>query len=197
MCDTVGGRKTEMELLFLQRIHLSHMEDMPLSHSGPQGTHRPPWKQWLLYSPIVILLFLCSFSTLILTFLPLKTASEPCIAKFGPFPSKWQMASPKLPCVNNTADWKLKILRNGLYLIYGQVAPNTTYKEQAPFEVRLYKNKDIIQTLTNNSTIQNIGGTYELDAGDMLHLRFNSDHQVLKNNTYWGLLLLTNPQFIS
>lgn len=64
------------ELLFLQRIHLSHMEDMPLSHSGPQGTHRPPLKQWLLYSPIVILLFLCSFSTLILTFLPLKVRRQ-------------------------------------------------------------------------------------------------------------------------
>ncbi|KAI5179973.1 Tumor Necrosis Factor Ligand Superfamily Member 18 [Manis pentadactyla] len=73
--------------------------------------------------------------TLIVTFLPFKVANEPCGAKFGPLPSKWQMTSPKPPCVNETADWKLKILQNGLYLIYGQVAPNTTYKEPAPFEI--------------------------------------------------------------
>ncbi|KAK2507588.1 hypothetical protein MC885_007284 [Smutsia gigantea] len=124
-------------------------------------------------------------------------ANKPCGAKFGPLPSKWQMTSPEPPCVNETADWKLKILQNGLYLIYGQVAPNTTYKEPAPFEVRLCKNKDVIQTLTNKSTIQNVGGTYELHAGDVIGLLFNYDHQVLKNNTYWGILLLANPKFIS
>lgn len=107
------------------------------------------------------------------------------------------MASPKPFCVNQIADWKLKILQKGLYLIYGQVAPNTTYKEPAPFEVRLCKNEGIIQILTNNSTIQNVGGTYELHPGDTIDLIFNSEHQVLKNNTYWGILLLANPQFIS
>ncbi|XP_036774367.2 tumor necrosis factor ligand superfamily member 18 [Manis pentadactyla] len=179
-------------------MSLNHMEDMPLSHSRPQETQRPSWNQWLLYSTIVILLLLlCSFSTLIVTFLPFKVANEPCGAKFGPLPSKWQMTSPKPPCVNETADWKLKILQNGLYLIYGQVAPNTTYKEPAPFEVQLRKNKDVIQVLTNKSTIQNIGGTYELHAGDVIGLLFNSDHQVLKNNTYLGILLLANPKFIS
>ncbi|XP_004412502.1 PREDICTED: tumor necrosis factor ligand superfamily member 18 [Odobenus rosmarus divergens] len=178
-------------------MSLSHMEDMPLSHSSLQGTHRSSWKQWFLYSTIVTLLLLCSFSTLILTFLPLKTDSEPCIAKFGPFPLKWQMTCPKLPCVNKTANEKLEILQNGLYLIYGQVAPNTTYKEPAPFEVRLCKNEDIIQVLTNNSKIQNVGGTYELRAGDILELIYNSEHQVLKNNTYWGILLLANPQYNS
>ncbi|XP_025856861.1 tumor necrosis factor ligand superfamily member 18 [Vulpes vulpes] len=178
-------------------MSLSHMEDMSLSHSSPQGTHRLSWKQWLLYSTTVTLLLICSFSTLILTFLPFKTASEPCVAKFGPLPSKWQITYPKLPCVNKTADEKLEILQNGLYLIYGQVAPNTAYKEPAPFEVRLYKNEDIIQALTNNSKIQNVGGTYELHAGDILDLIFNAEHQVLKNSTYWGILLLANPQFIS
>ncbi|KAF5916630.1 hypothetical protein HPG69_005425 [Diceros bicornis minor] len=126
-----------------------------------------------------------------------KTANEPCVAKFGPLPSKWQMASPEPPCVNKVADWKLRILQNGLYLIYGQVDPNTTYKEVAPFEVRLCKNEDIIQTLTDNSKIQTIGGTYELHAGDIINLLFNSEHQVLKNSTYWGILLLAKPQFIS
>ncbi|KAF3823415.1 hypothetical protein GH733_010851 [Mirounga leonina] len=115
----------------------------------------------------------------------------------GPFPLKWQMTCPKLPCVNKTADEKLEILQNGLYLIYGQVAPNTTYKEPAPFEVRLCKNEDIIQALTKNSKIQNVGGTYELHAGDILELIYNSEHQVLKNNTYWGILLLANPQYNS
>lgn len=64
------------ELLFLQRMSLSHMEDMPLSHSSPQGTPRTSWKQWFLYSTIVPLLLLCSFSTLILTFLPLKVRRQ-------------------------------------------------------------------------------------------------------------------------
>lgn len=107
------------------------------------------------------------------------------------------MTSPEPPCVNEIADWQLRILQNGLYLIYGQVDPNTAYKGVAPFEVRLYKNEDIIQTLTSNSEIQNVGGTYELHAGDTINLKFNSEHQVLKNNTYWGILLLANPQFIS
>nr|3B93_A Chain A, Tumor necrosis factor ligand superfamily member 18 [Homo sapiens]3B93_B Chain B, Tumor necrosis factor ligand superfamily member 18 [Homo sapiens]3B93_C Chain C, Tumor necrosis factor ligand superfamily member 18 [Homo sapiens]3B94_A Chain A, Tumor necrosis factor ligand superfamily member 18 [Homo sapiens]3B94_B Chain B, Tumor necrosis factor ligand superfamily member 18 [Homo sapiens]3B94_C Chain C, Tumor necrosis factor ligand superfamily member 18 [Homo sapiens]3B94_D Chain D, len=127
----------------------------------------------------------------------LETAKEPCMAKFGPLPSKWQMASSEPPCVNKVSDWKLEILQNGLYLIYGQVAPNANYNDVAPFEVRLYKNKDMIQTLTNKSKIQNVGGTYELHVGDTIDLIFNSEHQVLKNNTYWGIILLANPQFIS
>nr|2R32_A Chain A, GCN4-pII/Tumor necrosis factor ligand superfamily member 18 fusion protein [synthetic construct] len=126
-----------------------------------------------------------------------ETAKEPCMAKFGPLPSKWQMASSEPPCVNKVSDWKLEILQNGLYLIYGQVAPNANYNDVAPFEVRLYKNKDMIQTLTNKSKIQNVGGTYELHVGDTIDLIFNSEHQVLKNNTYWGIILLANPQFIS
>ena len=64
------------ELVFLQRMSLSHMEDMSLSHSSPQGTHRLSWKQWLLYSTTVTLLLICSFSTLILTFLPFKVRRQ-------------------------------------------------------------------------------------------------------------------------
>uniref|UniRef100_A0AAA9TDR7 Tumor necrosis factor ligand superfamily member 18 n=1 Tax=Bos taurus TaxID=9913 RepID=A0AAA9TDR7_BOVIN len=126
-----------------------------------------------------------------------QTAQGPCVAKFGPLPSKWQMPSPEPSCVNKTADWRLKILQNGLYLIYGQVAPNTAYKGRAPFEVQLRKNEDPIQALTNNSMIQNVGGAYEFHAGDVIDLIFNAEHQVLKNKTYWGIFLLTNPQFIS
>nr|XP_058928850.1 tumor necrosis factor ligand superfamily member 18 [Kogia breviceps] len=173
-------------------MSLSHVENMPLGHSSPQGAQRPSWKKWLLYSTIVILLLLCSFSTQIFTFLPLKTASGPCIAKFGPLPSKWQMPSPEPSCVNKTADWRLKILQNRLYLIYGQVAPNRAYKGRAPFEVLLCKNEDPIQALTNNSTIQKVG-LLHLHAGDVIDLIFNTEHQVLKNNTYWGIFLLANP----
>ncbi|XP_062959752.1 tumor necrosis factor ligand superfamily member 18 [Cynocephalus volans] len=175
----------------------SHMETMPLSQSSPQGARRSSWKMWLLCSATVVLLLLCSLSILILTLLPLQTAKEPCAAKFGPLPLKWQMASSEHPCVNKISDWKLGILQNGLYLIYGQVAPNETYKELAPFKVQLRKNEDIIQTLTNKSKIQYVGGTYELHAGDVIELIFNSEHQVLENNTYWGIVLLANPQFIS
>ncbi|KAL2771287.1 tumor necrosis factor ligand superfamily member 18 [Daubentonia madagascariensis] len=177
-------------------MSLSHVENMPLSHSSPQGAQRSSWKVWLLWLTIVMMLLLCSFS-IIFTFLPLKTANEPCVAKFGPLPSKWQMVSAEPPCVNKLSDWKLEILQNGLYLIYGQVAPNATYKGVAPFAVRLCKNEDMIETLTNNSYIQNVGGTYELHAGDIIDLIFNSEDQVLKNNTYWGIILLANPRFIS
>lgn len=121
----------------------------------------------------------------------------PCKFLIGPSPLRWQMASPEPPCVSQIADWQLKILQDGLYSIYGEVAPNKTYKEPAPYEVRLRKNKGIIQVLTNSATIQNVGGTYELHAGDIIDLIFNDGHQVLKNNTYWGVILLANPQFIS
>ncbi|XP_008262010.4 tumor necrosis factor ligand superfamily member 18 [Oryctolagus cuniculus] len=184
-------------VLISPEMHLSHMESLPVSHSSHQGAQRSSWKLWLLCSTVLLLL-LCSLSTLILTFLPLKqTAKEACVAKFGPLPSKWQMESPKPSCVNKISDWKLKILQNGLYIIYGQVAPDPTYKGFAPFEVQLCKNKEAIQTLTNNSKIQNLGGIYEFDAGDIIELRFNSDDQVLKNNTYWGIVLLVTPQFSS
>lgn len=107
------------------------------------------------------------------------------------------MASPEPSCMKKIADWKVEILRKGLYVIYGQVAPNTTYKEPAPFEVRLRKNESIIQTLTNNAAIQNIGGIYELHAGDVIDLIFNYEHQIIENNTYWGILMLATPHFIS
>lgn len=107
------------------------------------------------------------------------------------------MVSLEPSCVKQVADWKLQILQNGLYSIYGQVAPNTTYKEAAPFDVRLRKNKDIIQNVKNNATIQNVGGIYELHEGDTIDLIFNVQYQVLKNNTYWGILLLANPPFIA
>ncbi|XP_023447762.1 tumor necrosis factor ligand superfamily member 18 [Dasypus novemcinctus] len=181
---------------FFQKISLSHVENMPLNHSSPQGAQRWSWKPWLLSSTIVILLLFCSCSVLIFTFLLLKNANEPCGAKFGPLPSKWQTTSSELTCVNKTSDWKLRILHSGVYLIYGQVAPNATYKETAPFEVRLSKNDDILQSLKDKSKVQNVGGTYELHAEDTIVLEFNSDYQVLENNTYWGILLLANPQFI-
>ncbi|XP_016076886.1 PREDICTED: tumor necrosis factor ligand superfamily member 18 isoform X2 [Miniopterus natalensis] len=177
-------------------MSLRHMENMPFHHASPPGAQRQCWKPWI-FSALVLVLLVCSFSTVAFTLFPLKAVSEPCVAKFGPSPSKWQMSSPELPCVSQIADWELKILRDGLYSIYGQVAPNTTYEEKAPFEVRLRKNKDVIQALTNNAIIQNVGGTYELHAGDIIDLIFNAKHQVLKNNTYWGILLLANPQFIS
>ncbi|KAF6293929.1 TNF superfamily member 18 [Rhinolophus ferrumequinum] len=178
-------------------MSLRHMENMALHHSSPPGAQRTSWKPWILYSTIIFFLLLCSFSTLVFTLLPFKTVNEHCAAKFGPLPSKWQTTSHEPPCVDEIADWKLKIRQSGLYLIYVQVAPNTTYNEPAPFEVRLYKNEGIIQTLTNNAAIQNVGGTYELHAGDTIDLMFNSEHQVLKNNTYWGIFLIANPQFIS
>nr|XP_012299939.1 tumor necrosis factor ligand superfamily member 18 [Aotus nancymaae] len=182
--------------LISPKMCLSHLENMPLSHSRTQGAQRLSWKLWLFCS-VVVVLFLCSFGWLIFIFLQLETAKEPCMAKFGPLPSKWQMAPSDPPCVNKVSDWKLEILQNGLYLIYGQVAPNGNYNDVAPFEVRLYKNKDMIQNLTNKSNIQNVGGTYELHIGDTINLIFNSEHQVLKNNTYWGIILLANSQFIS
>ncbi|ELK16269.1 tumor necrosis factor ligand superfamily member 18 [Pteropus alecto] len=173
-------------------MSLRHMENLPLHHPSPPGAQRLSWKRWLLYSLIAFLLFLY-FSALLFTLLSSKTVNETCVAKFGPSPSKWQMASAKPSCVKKRADWKLEILEKGLYVIYGQVAPNTSYKEPAPFEVRLRKNENIIQTLTDNTKIQNVGGTYELHAGDVIDLIFNSEHQVLENSTYWGILMLATP----
>ncbi|KAM6165308.1 tumor necrosis factor ligand superfamily member 18 isoform 2-T2 [Erethizon dorsatum] len=175
-------------------MSLSHMETMSLSHSSPQDTRRSSWKPWLCSA--IVLLF-CFFSTLIVTLFPLKTAKEFCMAKFGPLPSKWQMASPEPPCMNKISDWELKILQNGLYLAYGQVAFDRTYKGAAPFEVWLRKNKGPIQVLTNNSQIQTFGWIYDLHAGDTVDLTFNNEDQVLKNNTYWGIALIPHHQFIS
>lgn len=107
------------------------------------------------------------------------------------------MASSEPSCLDKMSDWKLRILQNGLYAIYGQVTPNPTYKGFAPFEVQLRKNKDAIHTLTDNSKIQSLGNIYEFNAGDTVELRFNSDDQVLKANTYFGIILLANPQFMS
>ncbi|XP_019502287.1 PREDICTED: tumor necrosis factor ligand superfamily member 18 [Hipposideros armiger] len=178
-------------------MSLRHMENMPFHHSSPPGAQRTSWKPWIFYSTIVLFLLLCSLGTLVCTLLPFKTGNEHCAAKFGPLPSRWQMTPHEPPCVNQVADWKLEILHSGLYLTYVQVAPNTAYKEPAPFEVRLYKNEGILQTLTNNATIQNVGGIYEFHAGDIIDLLFNSENQVLKNNTYWGLYLIGTPQFVS
>ncbi|XP_007945323.1 tumor necrosis factor ligand superfamily member 18 [Orycteropus afer afer] len=178
-------------------MSFSHLENMPSNHSNPQGAQRSSWKLCLVCSTVTFIL-LCLFIILIFVFLPLKIAKEPCIAKFGPLPSEWQTTSSEPLCVevDDISVWKLKILRSGLYVIYSQVAPNTTYKELAPFEVQLRKNNVTIQTVTDNSKTQNVGGTYELHAGDTIGLRFNHEYQVLKNNTYWGILLLANPQFI-
>lgn len=54
-----------------------------------------------------------------------------------------------------------------------------------------------IRTKTHTSSNQqlydqNVGGAYEFHAGDVIDLIFNAEHQVLKNKTYWGILL-TNP----
>ncbi|KAM5237691.1 tumor necrosis factor ligand superfamily member 18 [Ctenodactylus gundi] len=176
-------------------MSLSHIESMSLSHPSSQEAHRPSWKPWFLFSAIPLLL--CFFGAIILTFFPLKTAKESCVAKFGPLPLKWQMASPEPPCMSKVTDWKLKILQNGLYLIYGQVAFDVTYKGAAPFDVRLRKNEANLQILTNSSQIQTVGGAYELHTGDTVDLIFNSGDQVLKNNTYWGIILVSNLQFIS
>ncbi|XP_007525275.1 tumor necrosis factor ligand superfamily member 18 [Erinaceus europaeus] len=175
--------------------NLNLMERMPLNLANPQEMQRPAWKQWFLHFLVIVLLLSSTISACI--FLLFKTANKPCIAKFGPLPSKWQMTSPESPCVNKVADWELKILQNGLYLIYGQVAPNTTYKELAPFEVRLRKNQNIIQTVTDKSKIQYLGRPCELRAEDTIDLIFNSEHQIFKNNTYLGIYLIENLKFIS
>ncbi|XP_053462875.1 tumor necrosis factor ligand superfamily member 18 [Nycticebus coucang] len=176
-------------------MSLNHMENMPLNNSSLQGAQRSSWKPWIICMPAVLILSLCFI--IIPIFYSFQTATEPCLAKFGPLPSTWQMTPREPPCVNSLPDWKLEILQNGLYLIYGQVAPSTTYKGVAPFAMQLRKNEAMIQTLTYNSTIHNVGGTYEFHAGDIIDLIFNDEHQVLKNNTYWGIVLLANLRFIS
>ncbi|XP_054443530.1 tumor necrosis factor ligand superfamily member 18 isoform X2 [Pteronotus mesoamericanus] len=177
-----------------RKMSLGHMENMPLHQVAPSGAQRPGWKLWV-FSALALVLLVCSVSTVVFALLSLKTVSTPCVAKFGPLPSKWKMVSLEPSCVRQIADWKLQILQNGLYLIYGQVAPNTLWKQLAPFDVRLLKNGTIIQIVKDNTTIQNVGGTYELHHGDTIELTFNTPHQVLQNNTYWGILLLANPQY--
>ncbi|XP_045154171.1 tumor necrosis factor ligand superfamily member 18 isoform X2 [Echinops telfairi] len=148
-----------------------------------------------------LVLCLCISITLIFIFFTLKTANKPCIAKFGPLRSEWKI-TPSVPlCVelemNGSDDWKVKIHQSGFYIIYSLVVPNTTYKGTAPFEVQLLKNNFIIQTLNDNSTAQNVGGTYELRAGDTIALRFNHKYQVIESDTHWGIIWLANPHFIS
>uniref|UniRef100_G3TBU1 Uncharacterized protein n=1 Tax=Loxodonta africana TaxID=9785 RepID=G3TBU1_LOXAF len=74
--------------LVLPKMSLSHLENMPLNHSSPQGAQRSSWKLWLLCSTITFLL-LCLFIILIFIFLPLKVRSLPCKFLIGPLPSKW------------------------------------------------------------------------------------------------------------
>ncbi|XP_048213775.1 tumor necrosis factor ligand superfamily member 18 [Perognathus longimembris pacificus] len=176
-------------------MSLSHMESMPLSQSDRQGAQRSSWKPWLICSAIILLL-LCSFSQAIVLFLPQQTAKEACVAKFGPFPAKWRMTSPEPPCVNKTSDGKLKVLQNGLYLIFGRVAFDTTYQGSVPLAIQLRRNEDILETLTSNSQIQILTETHELHAGDTIDLIFNSEDQVLKNDTYWGVLLEARLPFV-
>ncbi|KAM4860746.1 tumor necrosis factor ligand superfamily member 18 [Thomomys bottae] len=133
---------------------------------------------------------------------PIDTSSawqivkESCVAKFGPFPEKWQMTSPEPPCVNMTSDGKLKVLQNGLYLIFGRVAFDTAYEGFVPLAVQLRKNEDILKTLISTSQIQMLSEIHELHTGDTIQLLFNSEDQVLKNDTYWGVLLEAHLPFI-
>ncbi|XP_006892747.1 PREDICTED: tumor necrosis factor ligand superfamily member 18 [Elephantulus edwardii] len=175
-------------------MNLSHMETIAINHSNPQGAQRSSWKLRLFFSTILFLL-LCLFSLLLFLFLSLK--NEPCGAKFGPLPARWKTTLSEPHCVAVEEDWKLTILKDGLYIIYSHVVPNTTYNESAPFDVRLYKNESTIQNTTDNSKIQNMGGTYELHPGDIISLRFNYNYQVLKNDTYLGIIFLASPPFIS
>lgn len=107
------------------------------------------------------------------------------------------MSSSQSPCVNYTADWKLRILQDGLYLVYAQVAPNETFQDLAPYEVRLLKNQDIIQVIKDKSKTEYVGKFFELHAEDTINLIFNSEHQVLKNNTFLGIVLIDNLKFNS
>lgn len=61
--------------LISPKMCLSHLENMPLSHSRTQGAQRSSWKLWLFCS-IAIFLFLCSFSWLIFIFLQLEVRRQ-------------------------------------------------------------------------------------------------------------------------
>ncbi|XP_069850199.1 tumor necrosis factor ligand superfamily member 18 [Dipodomys merriami] len=99
------------------------------------------------------------------------------------------MTSPEPPCVTVMSGMKLKVLQNGVYLIFGRVVLDRAYEGLAPFAVQLRKNGDILETLTSNSQVQTLNEIHELHAGDIIHLLFNSEDQILKNDTYWGVLL--------
>lgn len=150
-----------------------------------------------MLSALGSLFLFCCFLELSKNFFPLKAARQPCVAKFGPSPSKWKMSSCDSPCMNYTEDWTLRILRDGLYLVYGQVAPNTTDQGLAPYEVRLLRNRDIIQVITDKSRMEYVGRAFELRAEDTISLIFNSEHQVVKNRTYLGIYLVDQLKFTS
>ncbi|XP_004613923.1 tumor necrosis factor ligand superfamily member 18 [Sorex araneus] len=172
---------------------------MPVDDRSHQG-HRTAGRQWLVYfllSVAGVLSLFCCFFELGKTFFPLKPASKSCVAKFGPLPSKWKLSSCESPCMNYTDDWKLRILQDGLYLVYAQVAPNTTCQDLAPYEVRLLKNQDIIHVITDKSKIEYVGRSFEFRAEDTIKLIFNSEHQVLKNNSYLGIFLIDHLKFTS
>ncbi|KAM6217267.1 tumor necrosis factor ligand superfamily member 18 [Rhynchocyon petersi] len=174
-------------------MNLSHMENMALNHSNPQGALRSSWKLRLFFPTILILLpslFIVPF------FLFLSPKTDICLAKFGPLPTKWKTQLSEPHCMDVKADWELKILKSGLFAIHSHVVPNTTYKEQAPFLVQLYKNDIPIISARNNSETLHLGGIYELHAGDIIALKFNHDYQVLKNDTYLLSLLLESSLFI-
>ncbi|XP_055963374.1 tumor necrosis factor ligand superfamily member 18 [Sorex fumeus] len=172
---------------------------MPVDDRDPQG-HRMAGRQRLIYSLLSVagvLSLFCCFLELGKTFFPLKTASKSCVAKFGPLPSKWKLSSCESPCMNYTDDWKLRILQDGLYLVFAQVAPNTTYQEVAPYEVRLLKNQDILHVIKDKSKVEYVGRSFELHAEDTINLIFNAEHQVLKNNSYLGIFLIDHLKFTS
>ncbi|XP_008836110.1 tumor necrosis factor ligand superfamily member 18 [Nannospalax galili] len=185
-------------------MSLIHMEDAPLRQPSLQGA-QGFWTPRLLSMAALLLLLLLFCIAGGLSFALLKsTTKEPCMVKFGPLPSKWQVTSPESPCMNMTSDWKLKILHTGSYLIYGEVAFNKAYEGHAPFIIQLRKNEDNLRNatsrwknMTSEPHIQFIGGTYEFHAGDIIDLRFNDEDQIKKNSTYWVVLLVPDLQFIS
>ncbi|XP_031242860.1 LOW QUALITY PROTEIN: tumor necrosis factor ligand superfamily member 18 [Mastomys coucha] len=182
-------------VLIPPRMSSSLMEEMPLSESNPRGAERGR-KPWLLCIVALLLMLFCTLGTLIFTSLK-PTAKQPCMVKFELLSSKWQMTSPEPHCVNMTSNGMVKILRKGVYLIYGQVTPvdKKYIKDYAPFVVQIFKNNDVLQTLTNDFQLLPIGGIYELHAGDKIHLMFNSKDHIQKNNTYWGIILMPDLSF--
>ncbi|XP_051004211.1 tumor necrosis factor ligand superfamily member 18 [Acomys russatus] len=174
------------------------MGETPLSQSSPRGAQkfRKPWL--LCIAALLLALFYTTGALIFTSFKP--AAKEACMVKFELLPSKWQMTSPEPFCVNMTSDGMLKILRNGVYLIYGQVTPvaKEHIKNPASFIVQLVrKDDDVLQTVMSDFQIVTIGGIYDLKAGDTIYLRFNSNDHVQKNNTYWGIVLVPDLIFIS
>ncbi|XP_006867158.1 PREDICTED: tumor necrosis factor ligand superfamily member 18-like [Chrysochloris asiatica] len=193
-------------------MSLSHLENMPLNESSPQGATRSSWKLYFLYATIIFQL-LCFCIIALLFFLPSKEFPIELQPKFRPrergcmlgmelrpLHPNWQTTSFEPRCmeldVSEKSEWKVKLFQSGVFVIYSHMVPNSTYNETAPFEVQLRKNSITIQTLTDKSKIQNVGGIYELHAADIITLRVNHKYQVLENETYWGILLLAQPGFI-